>query len=201
MGEGHFRFVTKRSGNRHLLQSRPTVERTREMFENHCWGLTETTRHECNTREDCESEGFEMCENGVNSLTSPKILHGMRYRTWMGEVWESYKRHIQNMATDSQDPLIRLDREYVLLRAYYKYAKEEGHHPESRRVLKDLYERHVQGKSVPLPRYFITPEESGIMETDKHLPEYSRAFVHMARRSNCIAMLDSIRHLGSSSLF
>ena len=170
------------------------------MFENHRWGLRETTRLEYNTREDYEGEGFEMCENGVNSLTSPKILHGLRYRTWMDEVWESYRRHIQNMTKDPQDPLIRLDGEFVLLRAYYKYAKEEGHHPESRRVLKDLYERHVQGKSVPLPRYFITPEERG-METDKHLPEYSRAFAHVARRSNCIAMLDSIRYPGSSSLF
>lgn len=119
----------------------------------------------------------------------------------MDEMWDSYKRHVQNMEEDPQDPLLRLEREYMLLRVYYKYAKEEGHHPESHRVLKDLYERHVQDKPVPCNRYFITPEERGIMETDTHLPAYSRALAHSARRSKCIAMLDSIRYPGSNSLF
>ena len=116
-------------------------------------------------------------------------------------MWDSYKRRVQYMEEYPQDPLLRLEREYMLLRAYYKYAKEEGHHPESQRVLKDLYERHVQDKPVPFNRYFITPEERGIMETDTHLPAYSRAFAHSARRSKCIAMLDFIRKPGSNSLF
>lgn len=203
MGEGNVFFLKKKKKKRlrHLPQSRPTVERTRKMFENHRRGFSQTIRHERNTRKDYEGESFEMCDNGVSSLTSPRIFHGLRYRRWMHEMWDSYKRHVQNMEEDPQDPLLRLEREYMLLRVYYKYAKEEGHHPESHRVLKDLYERHVQDKPVPCNRYFITPEERGIMETDTHLPAYSRALAHSARRSKCIAMLDSIRYPGSNSLF
>ena len=41
----------------------------------------------------------------------------------------------------------------------YKYSREEGHHPESYRVLKALYERHIEGKHVLFQRYVITSEE------------------------------------------
>ena len=41
------------------------------------------------------------------------------------------------------DATLRVERDDVLRQAYYKYAREDGHHPESyRRVLKALYERH-----------------------------------------------------------
>ena len=42
-------------------------------------------------------EGFEMCDNRFNSLGSPNIFHGLRYREWMHEVWESYKFYVQKM--------------------------------------------------------------------------------------------------------
>ena len=32
-----------------------------------------------------------MCDNGFNSLGSPNIFHGLWYREWMPEVWESCK--------------------------------------------------------------------------------------------------------------
>ncbi|CAH3182239.1 unnamed protein product [Porites lobata] len=38
------------------------------------------------------------------------------------------------------------EKDDVLSQAYYKYAREDGHHPESYRVLKVLYERHIEGK-------------------------------------------------------
>lgn len=75
-GRGIFCYKKKRL--RHLPQSQPTVERTRKMFGQ---GFTQTIRHERNTRKDYEGEGFEMCDNGVSSLTSPRIFHGLRYRT------------------------------------------------------------------------------------------------------------------------
>ena len=81
----------------------------------------------------------------------------------------------------------------VLRQAYYKYAREDGHHPESYRVLKVLYEIHIEGKYVPFQRYVITPEEREEIENDKQLPSYSRAFAQDARRSKCIAMLNNIR--------
>ena len=31
-------------------------------------------------------EGFEMCDNRFNSLGSPNIFHGLRYREWMHEI-------------------------------------------------------------------------------------------------------------------
>ena len=34
---------------------------------------------------------------------------------------------------------------------------EDGHHPESYRVLKDFYEGHIEGKHVSFERYAITP--------------------------------------------
>ena len=75
MGEGNvFFFLKKKKRLRHLPQSRPTVERTRKMFENHHRGFSQTTRHERNTRKDYEGESFEMRDNGVNSLTSPSKL-------------------------------------------------------------------------------------------------------------------------------
>ena len=89
----------------------------------------------------------------------------------------------------------------VLRQAYHKYAREDGHHPESYRVLKVLYEKHIEGKHVPFQRYVITPEEREEIENDKQLPSYSRAFAQGARRSKCIAMLNSIRNPRSSCLF
>ena len=77
----------------------------------------------------------------------------------------------------------------VLRQAYYKYAREDGHHPESYRVLKVLYERHIEGKHVPFQRYVITPEEREEIENDKQLPSYSRAFAQDARRSKCITRI------------
>ena len=43
-----------------------------------------------------------MCDNGFNSLRSPNIFHGLRYREWMREVWESYKFYVQKMKEDLQ---------------------------------------------------------------------------------------------------
>ena len=93
-------------------------------------------QHERNTRDD--HEGFEMCDNGLNSLEGPKIFYGLRYREWMREVWESYKFFVQRMKEDAPDnpnPILSLKKGDVLHQAYYKYASEEGHHPESYRVL------------------------------------------------------------------
>ena len=136
-----------------------------------------------------------MCDNGFNSLGSPNIFHGLRYREWMHEVWESYKFYVQKMKEDSRDDpdaTLCLEKDDVLRQAYYKYAREDGHHPESYRVLKVLYERHIEGKHVPFQRYVINPEEREEIENDKQLPTSSRAFVQDARRTNCIAMLDNI---------
>ena len=43
-----------------------------------------------------------MCDTGFNSLGSPNIFHGLRYREWMREVWESYKFYVQKMKEDLQ---------------------------------------------------------------------------------------------------
>ena len=103
---------------------------------------------------------------------------------------------------DDPDPTLCIEKDDLLGQAYYKYAREDGHHPESYRVLKALYERHIVGKHVPFQRYMITPEERGEIENDKQLPSYSRVFAQDARRSKCIAMLNNIlRNLRSSCLF
>ena len=36
----------------------------------------------------------------------------------------------------------------MLHQAYYKYAREDGRHPESYLVLKALYEKHIEHKHV-----------------------------------------------------
>ena len=90
-----------------------------------------------------------MCDNGFNSLGSPNIFHGLRYREWMHEVWESYKFYVQKLKEDSRDDpdaTLCIEKDDVQRQAYYKYAREDGHHPESYRVLKVLYERHIEGK-------------------------------------------------------
>ena len=45
---------------------------------------------------------------------------------------------------DDPDATLCLEKDDVLRQAYYKYAREDGHHPESYRVLKVLYERHIR---------------------------------------------------------
>ena len=102
---------------------------------------------------------------------------------------------------DNPDAILCLEKDDVVRQAYYKYAREDGNHPESYRVLKVLYERHIEGKHVPFQRYVITPEEREEIENDKQLPSYSRAFAQDARRSKCIAMLNNIRNPRSSCLF
>ena len=75
-----------------------------------------------------------MCDNGFNSLGSPYIFNGLRYRKWMHEVWESYKFYVQKMKKDSRDEpdaTLCLEKDDLLRQAYYKYATEEGHLSES----------------------------------------------------------------------
>ena len=124
----------------------------KEMFEKHRLDTKQKAfiQHQRDTRK--YDEGFEISDNGFNSLGSPSIFHGLRYREWMHEEWESYKFYVQKMKEDSQndpDPTLCLEKDDVLRQAYYKYTREDGHHPESYRVLKALYERHIEGKHVP----------------------------------------------------
>ena len=123
----------------------------------------------------------------------------------ISQVWKSYKFHVQKIKEDSRDvpdPTLCIEKDDVMHQAYYKYAREDGHHPESYRVLKTLYERHIEGKHVPFQSYVITPEERGEIENDEKLPSYSRAFVQDARRSKCINMLNyNIRNPRSPCLF
>ena len=112
-----------------------------------------------------------MCDNGFNSLGSPNIFHGLRYREWMREVWESYKFYVQTMKEDSSDdphPTLSLEKDDVLRQPYYNYAREDRHHPGSYRVLKTLYERHIEGKHVPFQLYVITPEEHEVIENKEN---------------------------------
>ena len=110
-------------------------------------------------------------------------------------------RTLETDSRDDPDATLCLEKDDVLRQAYYKYAREDGHQTESYRVLKVLYERHIEGKHVPFQRYVITPEEREEIENDKQLPSYSRAFAQDARRSKCIAMLNNIRNPRSSCLF
>ena len=101
----------------------------------------------------------------------------------MPEVWESCKFYVQRMKEDSPehpDLTLSLEKNDMLGQAYYKFARDCGHFPVSYRVLKALYERHIEGKHVPFHRYIITPEEREEIENDKKLPSYSRAFVQNA---------------------
>ena len=86
-----------------------------------------------------------------------------------------------------------------LIRVFY--AREGRHHPESYRVLKALYQRHIEGKHVPFQRCVITPEEREEIENDRKLPSYSRGVVQYAPRSKCIVMLNNIRNPKCSCLF
>ena len=114
-----------------------------------------------------------MCDNGFNSLGSLNIFHGLRYRDLMREVWESYKFYVQKMKEDSSDdpdPTLSLEKDDMLRQPYYNYAREDGHHPESYRVLKALYERHIEDKHVLFQRYVITSEErEGIENKESYL--------------------------------
>ena len=37
------------------------------------------------------TKGFMMCDNGYNTLTSPGLFEGLRYRPWMHGAWEEYR--------------------------------------------------------------------------------------------------------------
>ena len=37
------------------------------------------------------TKGFMMCNNGYNTVTSPGIFEGLRYRPWMYGAWEEYQ--------------------------------------------------------------------------------------------------------------
>ena len=81
------------------------------------------------------TKGFMMCDNGYNTLTSPGIFEGLRYRTWMHGAWEEY----QGASTPEA-------RRQVLLLAHARYKGEDGHHPESLRVLRELRDHWLEGK-------------------------------------------------------
>ena len=77
---------------------------------------------------------------------------------------------------DHPDPTLCLEKDFFLRQAYFKYASDDGHHPESFRVLKVLYERHIKGKHVLFEGYVISSEELKEIERDKQLSSYSRGF-------------------------
>ena len=139
-------------------------------------------------------EGFEMCDNGFNSLGSSNIFHGLRYREWVYKVWESYKLWVRKKedSPDHPHPTLSLEKNDVLRQAYYKYARENGYHPESYRVLKTLYERHIKEN---------IPQERKEIENDKTLSSYSWAIVQDAPRSKCLSMLNNERNPRSSCFF
>ena len=144
-----------------------------------------------------------MCDDNFNNPGSPNIFHGLRYREWMPEVWESYKFYVQRMKEDSPDrpdPTLSQEKKNLLGQAYYKYARDCGHFPKSYRVLKASYERYIEGKHVPFHRYVITPEEREDIERDKKLPSYPRVFVQDARRSKYINTLHNKINPRSSCL-
>ena len=100
-------------------------------------------QHQHHTRE--VDEGFLMCVNGFNSLGSPKIFHGLRYRGWMLEVRESYKFYIQRMkedCPDHPDPALSQEQNNLLGQAYYKYATDCGHFPKSYSVEGFVWKTH-----------------------------------------------------------
>ena len=104
---------------------------------------------------------------------------------------------VQKMKEDSRDdpdPTLCLEKDNLLRQAYFKYASDDGHHPESLRVLKVLSERHIEGKHVPFEGYVISSEELEEIERDKQLSSYSRAFAQDVHSSKCIAMLNNIRN-------
>ena len=88
------------------------------------------------------SKGFMMCDNGYNTLSTPGIFEGLRYRPWMHGAWEEY----QGASTPEE-------RRQVLLLAYALYEGEDGHHSErkkerkkERKVLRELREHWLEGK-------------------------------------------------------
>ena len=49
---------------------------------------------------------------------------------------------------DHRDPTLSQEKNDLLGQAYYNYARYCGHFPESYRVLKILYERHIEDKHI-----------------------------------------------------
>ena len=98
-------------------------------------------------------------------------------------------------SSDDPHPTLSLEKDDVLRQPYYNYAREDRHHPGSYRVLKTLYERHIEGKHVPVQRYVIPPKN------EKRLKTIKRAIVQGARRSKCISMLNNVSNPRSSCLF
>ena len=91
-------------------------------------------QHQRHTRED--DEGFLMCDENFNSLGSPNIFHGLTYKEWMPEVWESYKFYVQRMKEDSPDrpyPTLSQEKNNLLGQVYYKCERDCGHFPKSYR--------------------------------------------------------------------
>ena len=76
-------------------------------------------------------------------------------------------KKMKEHSRDDPDATYCLEKDDVLRQAYYKYAREDGHHPESYRVSKVLYERHTEGKQLLFQRYVITPEEREEIENAK----------------------------------
>ena len=112
----------------------------------------------------------------------------------MPEVWESYKLYMQRMKEDCLDPILSLEKNDLVgqrrITSTQVTAVIKGY-----RVLKALYERHIEFKQVPFHRLknVINPKEREEIENDKKLLSYSRAFDHDLRRSKCINMLNNIR--------
>ena len=54
-----------------------------------------------------------------------------------------YVQKMKKESPDDLDPTLSLEKNDVLGQVYYKYAREDRQHPESYRVLKALYKRHI----------------------------------------------------------
>ena len=102
---------------------------------------------------------FEMCDNGYNTLSAPFIFEGLRYREWMKDVWRQFCLANAVLRDDPTDERLKQERERVLREAWGRYEQDEGRHPETARVLNELYRRILLGQTVPRVVGWFTEEE------------------------------------------
>ena len=180
----------------------------KEMFEKHYQEAKQKAfiQHHRHTRK--YDEGFEMCDNGFNSLGSPTILHGLRYREW---VHCESMGFIQNVcpkkedSPDHPDPTLSLKKNNVLRQAYYKYELvRKGGRASPRKLpsVKDFVWKTHWRQTRTFSTLCHHPRRTWRDWKQRKLPSYqSKAIVQDARRSKCINMLYNIRNPRSSVLF
>lgn len=119
----------------------------------------------------------------LSTVTLPDVLKGLRYRKWMMREFLTYEEEKEANSYSGR---------LLLRKMYQKYAREDGHRPETMRVLSSLYKKHILSQNVRDETAIVTLREKQLIEKERHSNSTNTLEAQRKRCAECITMLEDL---------